>query len=48
LIDQARAEKAESLRVGRIPQPRGPARFWRLRRATAEWLRGMARCVDLS
>jgi len=45
LIDEARAEKAESIRVGRIPQPKA-VRFWRVRRATARWLRGMANSMD--
>jgi hypothetical protein len=48
LIDEARAEKAESLRLGRIPPPRSAPRFWRVRRATAEWLRGVAKSVDVS
>jgi hypothetical protein len=45
LVDEARAERAESMRQGRIPQPR-PARFWRARRATAKWLRSMANSMD--
>jgi hypothetical protein len=46
LADEARAERNESLRLGRIPQPKPPPRFWRARRATAEWLRGVAKSVD--
>jgi hypothetical protein len=48
LIDEARAEKAESMRLGRIPGPKAMARFWRVRRATAKWLRGMAKSMDVS
>ena len=48
LIEEARAEKAESMRLGRIPQPKRGLRFWRLRRATSEWLRAVARSVDVS
>ena len=48
LVDEARAEKAESLRLGRIPSPRPAPRFWRLRRAAAQWLRGIATSVDVS
>jgi hypothetical protein len=48
LVEEARAEKAESLRLGRIPPPRPAPRFWRLRRAAAQWLRGIATSVDVS
>lgn len=48
LVDEARAEKAESLRLGRIPPPKAAPRFWRVRRATAQWLRGIATSVDVS
>ena len=48
LIEQARAEKAESIRLGRIPQPKRGPRFWRMRRATAQWLRAVAKSVDVS
>jgi len=48
LIDAARAEKAESMRLGRIPGPKAAPRFWRVRRATAKWLRGMAKSMDVS
>jgi hypothetical protein len=48
LVEEARAEKAESMRLGRIPQPKRGLRFWRLRRATSEWLRAVARSVDVS
>jgi hypothetical protein len=48
LIDEARAERAESTRLGRIPQPRKAPRFWRARRATAAWLRAMAKSTDVS
>ena len=48
LIDEARAEKAESIRLGRIPPPKSAPRLWRARRATAKWLRGLAKSVDVS
>lgn len=48
LVDEARGERAESVRLGRIPNPKPPARFWRARRATAAWLRGMAKSLDAS
>ena len=48
LVDEARAEKAESIRLGRIPPPKSAPRFWRARRATALWLRGLAKSVDVS
>ena len=46
IAEEARAEKAESIRRGRIPQAKQGPRFWRMRRATAEWLRGIATSVD--
>jgi hypothetical protein len=48
LVDEARAEKAEALRLGRIPPPRKAPRFWRARRATAQLLRSLATTVDVS
>lgn len=48
LIEEARAEKAESMRLGRIPQPKRGPRFWRMRRATAAWLRAVAKSMDVS
>ena len=48
LIDEARAEKEESIRLGRIPSPSPGPRFWRARRATAQWLRVIAKAVDVS
>ena len=48
LIDEARAEKAESVRLGRIPPPKPAPRFWRLRRAAAQWLREAAASMDVS
>jgi hypothetical protein len=48
LIDEARAEKAESIRLGRIPPPKPAPRFWRVRRATATWLHRFATSVDVS
>lgn len=41
LRDEALAERAQSQELGRIPaKPSGP-QFWRLRRTTAGWLRGL-------
>jgi hypothetical protein len=48
LVDEARAEKADAVRQGRIPAPKSAPRFWRARRATARWLRAMATSVDAS
>jgi len=48
LVDEARAEKEESIRLGRIPAPKTGPRFWRARRVTAEWLRTIAKAVDVS
>jgi len=48
LVDEARAEKEESIRLGRIPAPKTGPRFWRARRGTAEWLRAIAKAVDVS
>ena len=47
-VEEARAEKAESVRLGRIPPPKPAPRFWRARRAAAQWLRGIATSVDVS
>jgi hypothetical protein len=47
-VDEARAEKAESVRLGRIPPPKPAPRLWRVRRAAAQWLRGIATSVDVS
>jgi hypothetical protein len=47
-VEEARAEKAESVRLGRIPPPKPAPRFWRMRRAAAQWLRGIATSVDVS
>ena len=48
LVEEARAEKAESLRLGRIPAPKPAPRFWRARHAAAQWLRGIATSVDVT
>jgi len=48
LMDEARAERDESLRLGRIPQPRAAPRLWRARRSVAAWLNVMAKAVDPS
>jgi len=48
LVNEARAEKAESIRLGRVPPPKKAPRFWQARRTTANWLRGIATSVDPS
>lgn len=48
LIDEARAERAESVQLGRTPPPAPPPRFWRVRRTTADWFRRIAKSVDVS
>jgi hypothetical protein len=47
-IEEARAERAESLRLGRIPPSKRAPRFWRMRRAAAQWLHGIATSMDVS
>lgn len=46
LVDEARAERAESQRLGRIPQKKEGPRFWRLRRTTANMLRGLGKGLN--
>lgn len=46
LVGEARAEREESQKLGRIPQKK-EQKMWRLRRAAAQWLRGMATNVDV-
>ncbi len=41
LIDEARAEREVAQKLGHIPQPKRGPQFWRLRRSTANWLRGL-------
>ena len=48
LADEARAEREESVRLGRLPQPKPAPRFWRMRRATASWLRDVSKSIDVS
>lgn len=48
LVDEARAERAESQRLGRITSAKPGPRFWRARRAAAQMLRGIATSVDVS
>ncbi len=48
LSEEARAERAEAQRLGHIPQPKPAPRFWRLRKIAAEWLRGLAKNVDVA
>lgn len=40
LIDEARAEREEAMKLGHIPPKKQGLQFWRLRRAAADWLRG--------
>lgn len=40
LIDEARAEREEAMRLGHIPPKKQGPQFWRLRRTAADWLRG--------
>jgi len=47
LLDEILAEKAETERMGHIPQKKSGPQFWRLRRSTADWLRGLAKSVDV-
>jgi hypothetical protein len=46
LQDSIRAERAQAELQGHIAPKKKPARFWRLRRLSAEWLRDVARSVD--
>lgn len=48
LIDEIRSEKAESVRVGHIPQKKRGPQFWRIRRTTASWLRNLAKAMDVA
>ena len=48
LVEEARAEKSESLRLGRIPPSKKVRHFWRIRRATARWLRDIATSLDVA
>jgi hypothetical protein len=41
LTDEARAERAAAQALGHIPQKKQGPQFWRLRRRTAGWLRGI-------
>jgi len=47
LADKARAERAEAERLGHIPKKKEGPQFWRLRRATAQWIRGLAAGIDV-
>lgn len=40
LIDEARAEREEAMKLGHIPPKKQSPQFWRLRRTVADWLRG--------
>jgi len=48
LVEDASSEKAEAMRLGHIPQEKKGPQFWRLRRATADWLQKLARIVDVT
>jgi len=41
LVSEAQAERAQAQELGHIPKPKQGPQFWRLRRATADWLRGL-------
>jgi hypothetical protein len=45
LVDEAREERAEAQRLGQIPQKKQGRQFWRLRRGTADLLRGLGRGI---
>jgi hypothetical protein len=46
LIDEARNERLEAQKLGYIP-PKMDTKLWRLRHTTAQWLRGIAKNVDV-
>ena len=46
LIDEARVEQEDAMKSGHIP-PRKAQKLWRLRRMTAQWLRGIAGNIDV-
>jgi hypothetical protein len=48
LQESIRAERAQAEHQGHIARKKKPARFWRLRRLSAEWLRDIAKNVDVS
>jgi hypothetical protein len=48
LVEEARAEREENIRLGRVSAPGKGPRLWRVRKATASWLRGLATSVDAS
>ena len=48
LTEEARSERAEAMRLGHIPKEKKGPQFWRLRRATADWLQNLSRIVDVT
>lgn len=46
LIEEARNERAEAMKLGHIPQKKQGPQFWRLRRTTADWLRGVGKGLN--
>ena len=46
LIDEARKERLEAQKLGYIPPKKDP-KLWRLRHTTAQWLRSIAKNVDV-
>jgi len=47
LTGEAQAERADARKQGHIPQKKNGPQFWSLRRTTADWLRGLAKHVDV-
>lgn len=41
LVDEVRAEREKAQELGHIPRKKQGPQFWRLRRTTADWLRGL-------
>lgn len=48
LTEEISAEKTEAVRAGHIPQKKKGPQFWRLRRTTADWLRSLAKAMDVA
>ncbi len=46
LVGEAHAERDEAMQLGHIPQPKKGPQLWRLRRTTADWLRGLGKGLD--
>lgn len=48
LTEEISAERDEAMRIGHIPQKKKGPQFWNLRRSTADWLRNLAKAVDIA